>query len=249
MGSISWPMFDWLFYWLPENISTYGAKIDGIMKMIWVIVFSWFVVVELVLFYFIFRYRAKEGGRASFQPGHGKAVLWILIPAALVLACDLAIDVRQNPVWDEIKINMPKPEEADQEIEINAQQFAWNFVMPGRDGSLKTADDIKVMGTLTLPVGAKVIFYLTSQDVIHSFWVPVLRLKQDAVPGRRITGWFQATKEGTYIIGCAELCGSGHGVMKAKLRILSPHDYEEWLEKESPETAEETAWKVEVPHE
>lgn len=224
-----------MFHWLPENISTYGDKIDGIMKMIWVIVFSWFVVVEVVFFYFLFRYRARQGGKATFQPGRGKAVLWILIPAALVLGFDLAIDLKQNPVWNEVKINMP--EQVDQEISIQGKQFVWDFILPGRDNKLGTVDDVKTVNQLTVPVNSKILFHLGADDVIHSFWVPALRLKQDAVPGRKIKGWFEATKEGTYAIACAELCGSGHGVMKGQIHVLGKQAYADWLETNSPKVS------------
>lgn len=221
-----------MFHWLPESISTYSAKIDSVMKMIWVIVFAWFVLVELILFYFIFRYRRRNGGKATFQTGHGKAILWILIPAALVLGFDLSIDFKQNPVWNEIKVELP--EKIDQKIDIQGKQFVWDFVLPGKDGKLGTPDDIKTVNQLTVPLNAVVQFNLGAEDVIHSFWVPVLRLKQDAVPGRKIKGWFQATQAGVYTIGCAELCGSGHGVMKGQLHVLEPEAYQKWLEENSP---------------
>jgi cytochrome c oxidase subunit 2 len=222
-----------MFRWLPENVSSYGADIDGIMKMIWAIVFAWFVLTEAVLFYFLFRYRRRPGGKAAFESGDTwKALAWILVPALLVLGFDLSIEVFQNPVWDRVKIHLP--DHPDQTIRVQGQQFVWNFTLPGRDGALDTADDIKTFNQLVVPVHAKIEFLLGSEDVLHSFWLPNLRLKQDAVPGRVIKGWFEATKEGTYPIACAELCGSGHGVMKGELRVLNKKDFEKWLEENSP---------------
>ena len=221
-----------MFSWLPENISTYGSKIDGIIHLIWTIVFVWFVAAELILFYFLLRYRKKPGKKASFLPGRGKAVLWILIPAALVLGFDLTIDVAQTPVWDEVKINMP--EDIVQTINIQGQQFVWNFTLPGKDNKLGTPDDIKTVNQLYVPINTKIGFNLGAKDVLHSFWVPVMRLKQDAVPGRIIKGWFEVTKEGTFVIACAELCGSGHGIMKGQLHVLNQADYDKWVEENTP---------------
>jgi cytochrome c oxidase subunit 2 len=103
---------------------------------------------------------------------------------------------------------------------------------------LDTSDDIQTLNQLTIPVARKIQFELLAEDVLHSLWIPNLRLKQDAVPGRTIRGWFEATKEGTYPIACAELCGSGHGTMKGELHVLGPPDYEKWLKENSPQSTE-----------
>ena len=152
------------------------------------------------------------------------------------MACDLGIDYAQGSVWDEIKLHMPT--DVKQTVRIEGQQFVWNFTHPGKDGQLDTADDIVLINQMTVPVNEKIRFELGSKDVLHSFWVPELRLKQDAVPGRIIAGWFAATKTGTYTIGCAELCGSGHTTMKAQLHVLSEADYAQWLADNAPESEE-----------
>ena len=221
--------------WFPENISTYGSQIDHVINVIYYIVGVWFVIAQAVLFYFLFRYRNK-GQKAAYEPGIGfKKLAWVIVPVILVLGFDLAIDVIQTPVWSHIKIDLPK--NPDQRINITGKQFAWEFTHQGADNKLGTEDDIKTETDLYVPVNKKVVFELEAKDVLHSFWVPNLRLKQDAVPGRNIKGWFEATKTGSYGIGCAELCGVGHGNMKGTLHVLSQNDYAAWMKK----TAEENA--------
>lgn len=228
-------MFDLLFHWLPEDISTFGHGIDHVLKVIYYIVGAWFLAVQGVLFYFIFRYRRKEGRKATYQAGLSwKALYWVLIPAVVILGLDLAIDAIQAPVWRQIKEELPAT--PDQTIRITGKQFIWEFVHPGVDGRLDTPDDIQTLNQLTVPVHAKIVFELKAADVLHSFWVPNLRLKQDAVPGRTIKGWFEATKEGDFVIACAELCGSGHGIMRGELHILNPEDYQKWLKENTPES-------------
>jgi cytochrome c oxidase subunit 2 len=116
------------------------------------------------------------------------------------------------------------------------QQWAWSFVHPGADHELGTDDDIKTVDELHVEVGKVYHFKLEARDVLHSFSVPVFRLKQDAVPGRIITGWFEATGTGTYDIQCAEICGIGHGVMGARIVIESSEKYAAWVAEQSPIT-------------
>ncbi|MBI2082131.1 MAG: cytochrome c oxidase subunit II [Deltaproteobacteria bacterium] len=213
--------------WLPEDISTYGHGIDHTIRVIYYIVGAWFVLTEAVLFYFIIRYRKRKTTTATYQPGTTfKALAWILLPAALILVFDLGIDLVQGPVWNEIKIYLPT---ADQTVRIKGRQFVWEITHPGADGKLETPDDIQILNQLVVPVHKKIQFELQSEDVLHSLWIPNLRLKQDAVPGRTIKGWFEATKEGIYPLACAELCGSGHGTMKGQLQVLNETDYQNWL--------------------
>ena len=100
---------------------------------------------------------------------------------------------------------------------------------PGPDGELDTADDIRTVDDLHIEVGKTYHFELQSTDVMHSFSVPVFRLKQDAVPGRTINGWFKATKTGEFDIQCAEMCGIGHGIMAGRIHIESAEDHQKWM--------------------
>ena len=113
-------------------------------------------------------------------------------------------------------------------VRVTGSQFNWQIAYPGADGRFGTADDYGQENLMRAPVGRPVRVILTAKDVIHSFFVPQMRLKQDAVPGREVMVWFEATKVGSYEIPCAELCGFGHSQMKGELRVLSVADFNEW---------------------
>jgi cytochrome c oxidase subunit 2 len=99
------------------------------------------------------------------------------------------------------------------------------------DNELGTDDDVTLVDELHVVVDKTYHYKLESLDVLHDFSVPVFRLKQDAVPGRVITGWFKPTKTGEFDIQCAEICGVGHGIMGARIVIETPEQHEEWLKK------------------
>jgi cytochrome c oxidase subunit 2 len=119
---------------------------------------------------------------------------------------------------------------------VIGQQWAWSFVHPGPDGKLDTPDDIATVDELHIQTDTVYHFKLEARDVLHSFSVPVFRLKQDAVPGRIITGWFEATKTGTFDIQCAEICGIGHGVMAGRIVIETAEQHVAWMEGRPPAT-------------
>jgi cytochrome c oxidase subunit 2 len=213
--------------WMPEAASSYAGEIDGLLVLITVIVGVWFLVAEGVLIYFALRYRRVEGQRAAYVPARTlRTMSFVLVPCALVLGFDLVIDAAGAPVWDHVKQELPP---ADERVRIVGEQWAWRFTYPGADGLLDTADDVEVINELRVPVDAVVEFELGAKDVLHSLWVPELRLKQDAVPGRTIRGWFKATREGSYEFMCAEICGIGHTMMKAMLHVESPEAYRQWI--------------------
>ena len=122
-------------------------------------------------------------------------------------------------------------------IRVVAQQWAWSFVQPGPDGQLDTADDIKTVDDLHVEVGKTYHFQLEARDVLHDFSVPVFRLKQDAIPGRVITGWFKPTQTGDYDIQCAEICGIGHGLMAGRIHVESPEAHAAWMQANAPTTS------------
>ncbi|HEU5310500.1 MAG TPA: cytochrome c oxidase subunit II [Candidatus Eisenbacteria bacterium] len=213
--------------WLPVPASTYAKDIDGLILLITVIVGIWFVIAEAVLFYLIFRYRRRAGVKPQYVDGsRKKQIAWILIPCAAILACDLVIDADSARVWDEVKQTNPKP---DLTVRVDGRQWAWDLTNPGPDRVLDTKDDITLLNELHVPAGEVVRFELRSRDTLHSLWVPELRLKQDAVPGRTFRGWFEATRPGEYGILCAELCGVAHGIMKGKLIVHESGEYRSWL--------------------
>jgi len=213
--------------------STYASDIDNLILLIGVLVGFWFVLCEAVFFYFIWKFRAREGVTGEYITGEEKSQKrWVSWPHHLVLVCDVFIVVGAISVWYDVKQNLPEDPYAT--VRVIGQQWAWSFVHPGPDGKLDTADDIKTVDDLHIEVGKTYHYQLQSRDVIHSFSVPIFRLKQDGIPGRVITGWFEATEVGEYDIQCAEICGIGHGVMAARIHIESAEQHAAWMAERSP---------------
>jgi len=221
--------------WVPAA-SSFAGDIDFIFDLVfWIVVAFWFVVVELAFVALILRFRKKEGVPAQHITGYETvAHRWIAWPHYVIMVCDVVIVAFAIRVWYEVKQNLPEP---DQTVRIVAQQWAWSFVHPGPDGRLDTPDDIKTVDDLHLEVGKTYHYLLESRDVLHSFSVPVFRLKQDAIPGRVVTGWFKPTMAGTYDIQCAEICGIGHGLMPARVILETPEQHAAWLMQASASTA------------
>ena len=157
------------------------------------------------------------------------------IPHALVLVCDVFIIIGSVRVWYNVKQQLP---EADSTIRVIGQQWAWTFQHPGPDNTLDTSDDIYTVDELHVEVEKTYHFRLESRDVLHSFSVPVFRVKQDAVPGRAITGWFRPTRTGEHDVQCAEICGIGHGVMAARIHIEDAATHAEWIAENSNSAAQ-----------
>jgi cytochrome c oxidase subunit 2 len=215
-----------------EPLSTYAGDIDSLILLIFLLVGPWFIVCECIFFYFIIRFREKDGRRAEYITGEEKnQKRWITYPHLLVLICDLFIVVGAVRVWYDVKQHLPEPYET---VRVVGQQWAWSFAHPGPDKKLGTDDDIKTVDDLHIEVGKVYHYKLEARDVLHSFSVPVFRLKQDAIPGRIITGWFEATKTGTYDIQCAEICGIGHGVMAGRIIVESAEQHAAWVAEQSP---------------
>jgi cytochrome c oxidase subunit 2 len=212
--------------------STYAGDIDGLINLIFWLVGFWFVLCEVVFFWLIIRFRKKEGQPAEYISGELKShKRWITIPHLLVLVCDIFIIYGAVTVWYTVKQDLPP---ADEVVRIIGQQWAWTFVHAGPDGQLDTADDIAKVNELRLEKGKLYHYKLEAVDVMHSFSVPIFRLKQDAIPGRVITGWFEPTLEGEFDIQCAEMCGIGHGIMGARVHVESPAKHAAWVASESP---------------
>ncbi len=231
--------------WLPQDVSTFGGEIDSVFKLILYIVGFWFVLAEGALLYFAIRYRRRAGQPAFFIRGdRARQLAWILAPAVVVLGLDLGIDAVGGHAWDLVKVTLPA---ADVSVNLDAKQFNWDFSYPGPDGKFGTADDLTVENELHVPVGKVVRVKLNSQDVIHSFFIPNLRLKQDVVPGRKNVAWFEATQPGTYEIACAELCGFGHYMMHGTLVVHTPEDYRRWVQERWPAVGAQAQASVSAP--
>jgi len=208
--------------WLPENVATYGAEIDRLFYFIYYLTGATFILVQVALLVFVVVYRARPGGRATYTHGNTQLeIVWTIIPALILGGLALA----SRSTWADIKSRQPA---TDFVLQVTAKQFNWEVAFPGPDGELNTADDVVMDNDFHVPVNKVVRIQLRSRDVIHSFFVPNLRLKQDAVPGRDIPVWFEATKPGKYEMPCAELCGFGHSGMKGYLFVDTPEDYAAW---------------------
>ena len=223
---------------LPPEYSSYGQDIDFLYWVIFVIVGVAFIGVQGALLWFLFKYRRKEGGRAHYTHGsHALEVTWTAIPGLIFIV----LAVWSNYHWDAIKNSMP--ENPDYEVRVEGQQFAWNVTHKGPDGEFDTADDIKEVGVLRLPANEKILIHLSARDVIHSLFIPHLRVKQDAVPGAPGNIWFEANEttkpgaDGKYgtlddehlEITCAELCGFGHYKMWANLYLYPRTEFDKWV--------------------
>lgn len=211
---------------LVASASSYSGDVDALFILVSVLVGVWFIAVEAMFFWLLFRFRAKDGVPAQYITGKEKHLKqWINIPHTLVLVCDIIIIIAAIRVWVTIKQTLPP---ADRTVRVMSQQWAWTFTDPGLDGKIDTKDDIRTTDEMHVEVGKTYHFLLESKDVVHSFFIPVFRMKQDADPGRIYTGWFKPTKTGSFDILCAEICGIGHGVMGAKLVVDTAEEYAAW---------------------
>jgi cytochrome c oxidase subunit 2 len=172
----------------------------------------------------MWKYDAKRNpAAAKFTHGsHDIEVMWTLLPAATLLF----IAIYQMNAWAQVKIFKPDMEPT---VEVTARQFEWRVRYPGPDGKFDTRDDLFTVNDLHLPVGETVLIDLKSSDVLHSFFLPHMRLKQDAVPGSKIPMWLKIKEEGMYDLVCAELCGWGHYKMKGRVTAQSREDFDKYL--------------------
>jgi cytochrome c oxidase subunit 2 len=214
-------------------LSSFALQIDGLIGWVTLLVGFWFILTEFVFFYFILKYRKKNSPRAAYITGDEPELhKWISRPHAAVLVFDVFIVVIGVSVWNHVKLSLPA--EPVPHVRVIAQQWAWSFVHPGPDGRLDTDDDIKTVDDLHIVANQQYVWELQSQDVLHSFSIPAMRMKQDAVPGRVIKGWFDANAPGIYEIQCAEICGIGHGLMPAKLHVEDAAAHLAWMRAHAP---------------
>lgn len=209
---------------LPHGSSTFAGDIDWLYYLILWITGIAFVLVQVLLVLFMIRYRARPGQKATYYHGNTRfEIIWTSVTAVTVVI----IGVLSAGRWNAIKGRDSVPANA-MPIAIHSKQFEWLVTYPGADRQLGSTDDFQVRSQLHLPVGEPVSVLLTSEDAIHSFFVPAFRIKQDAVPGMNIRVWFQPTEVGQYELACAELCGLGHYRMRATVTVHSREDFDRW---------------------
>lgn len=212
--------------WLPRDVSEHGRVIDSLFMFILWLTGIVFIATEVTMFYFMWKYD-KDANRKPVKFTHGShslEVVWTILPAVTLLF----IAIYQMDAWAAAKM---RPPNIPITAEVTGRQFNWDFRYPGPDNELYTIDDIvRTDGNLYLPYGEEVLLKITSADVLHSFFLPNLRMKQDVVPGMDQRMWFKAVENGSFDIVCAELCGWGHYKMKGRIHLLPRDKYEAKLE-------------------
>jgi cytochrome c oxidase subunit 2 len=239
LGVWTWVIADDYGWWFPKNVSTYGGAIDNLFYLIMWMVGITFVATEVILAWFTFKYSKNEPTKGAFTHGNHKLeMIWTGIPAVLLLF----IAFSQMGTWADIKFrgNFPSEEgegakQSEYSIEkpfatVVASQFDWRVIYPGADGVLGTVDDVENPFEMVVPVDTNIVFQLRSRDVLHSFFVPQFRLKQDAVPGHTIPVWFNSMETGVFDLICAELCGWGHYKMAGRVTVLPQDEFDAWME-------------------
>jgi len=234
---------------LPGSASAHAPEVDFLMALVHWLMLLLFVFWGGYFVYVLVRFRSGRNPDASYEGtsgGFSKVQEAGVIVVEAVLLLGFAF-----PLWGFLKHDFPDEGEAF-EVHVIAEQFTWNIHYPGPDGVFgrrsldlvdpvsnpigldrsdpAALDDVSLPDELHLPVGRPVVIHLTSKDVIHSFGIPQMRVKQDAIPGLQIPIWFTPTVEGEYEIACAQLCGPSHYRMRGYVTVEPERTLEAWLE-------------------
>jgi cytochrome c oxidase subunit 2 len=207
--------------WLPEPASREAGRIDFVFWFVTGICIFVFSIVAAVSVFAVLKFRRKPDDDSDGPPIHGHTgleILWTAVPTLLVTA--IAVVSAIVLAKDDAQGANPL------RIEVTAQQFFWSYRYPGYGN--------KESGVLRLPVDRSVVLRMTAKDVIHSFWVPEFRQKQDVVPGIHPTLHITPDKVGTYPVICTELCGVGHALMRSRVIVMKQGAFERWASKKGP---------------
>jgi len=242
-------VLDWLG--LPVAASLHAGEVDETMVLVHWLMAALFVGWSVFFVYVLMRFRRKAHPAASYHGLRGRWSTWIeggVLVAEVVLLAFFSI-----PVWS-ARVDAFPPERESTVVRVVAEQFAWNVHYPGPDGQFgrtdirllgpanplgldrndpAAKDDITTINQLNLPVNRPVIVHISSKDVIHSFALPQMRVKQDAVPGIGQPVWFTPTLTGQWEIPCSQLCGLGHYRMRGFYMIQTQDEYDAWLASEA----------------
>jgi cytochrome c oxidase subunit 2 len=198
----------------PEQASTFAPEVDHLLYFLLIVAVFFTLLIFGAIFYFAVRYRRRSEQELPHVIHGGMAleIVWSVIPFGLTMIMfgwGASVFVRESrPPDDAININ------------VVGKQWMWK---------VQHMEGQREINELHIPLGRPVKLTLTSEDVIHSFFVPAFRTKQDAVPGRYSTSWFKPTKAGKYHLFCAEYCGTNHSGMIGWIYVMEPRDYEDWL--------------------
>ncbi len=204
--------------WFPSQAATAAKPIDLLYDVLLVVSVPIFVLVMTVAIYSVMKFRARPGDQSDGAPIHGNTkleVIWVLVPFVIVSVLAVYGWLVLNEIEDDAGNALP--------VTVRGQQFAWSFQYPQANAEPVTSKE------LVLPVDRQAHFQIEAADVIHSFWVPEFRMKQDAVPGIRTQMKVTPNRIGSYPVVCAELCGIGHSTMRQNARVLSQADFDAWL--------------------
>lgn len=240
-GTLSFPAG----HWLPDNINDEGHMIDKLFMFILYLTGIVFIGTSIALFWFMWKYDAEKNPQPTkFTHGsHNLEIVWSILPAVTLLF----IAIYQMNAWADAKLRRPTIPGPDGRlgtaddlpkpplVEVTGRQFEWRLRYAGKDGVIGTPDDIQTVNDMHLPVDDEIVMTLKSADVLHSFFLPNLRIKQDAVPGMKQYLWFRANRTGVYDIVCAELCGWGHYKMRGRVTFESREKFDRWLEQQYAE--------------
>jgi cytochrome c oxidase subunit 2 len=217
--------------WGPTEVASKdGGRVDELFMLITTLISISFVIVLILLITPVLKHRARPGHKAHYDHGsslHDKRFTAI-VSLIVFIALDASVLIIAMRDLREVVYNFPSAGDGAYRVEVAAQQWSWNFRVPGPDGEFGTADDIVTINDLHVPNDTPVAFNLTSKDVIHSLFLPDMRIKRDANPGAINRVWFTPAKAGTYDILCTELCGVAHYQMHGKLVVLEQDDFEAW---------------------
>lgn len=216
----------------PVDISEHGHLITYLFNYTTYMNLFFFILVCAGLFGFPYFYYHKRHKKAYYTYGNKKPHILIatVIGTLVFFAVDLNITRMSNDDYTNVFINWPKDDDQDVlRVQVLGQQWAWNFRYAGKDGVFNTEDDVVLLNDLRVPTGKKVLFQVLSKDVIHALYFPNARRKVDAIPGRITRLWYKLNKPGIYDIACAEMCGTYHYRMQAKLTVYTPEDFQDWL--------------------
>ena len=225
----------WLAF--PPDISREGHRIDDAFRLTTWLTGAYFLVVVAALAAILLVYRARAGHRAVYDRGDGRVHLLVIGALALTVFLTVDLNLVGKSIAD-LKVFQRAPRDPNAlRVEVLAQQFAWNVRYPGPDDRFGTADDALLHSELRIPVGRPVLVQLRSKDVVHSLYLPNFRIKQDATPGMTSSTWFEATSQGRFEFGCAELCGPFHYRMRGDLFVQSAADFGAWYREASAQAA------------
>jgi cytochrome c oxidase subunit 2 len=223
-------------WWLPAgpdpkvshlvSPSTVGKEIDTLFVIVLWITGVVFIGTQVMLAWAAWKFADGPGRVAVYFHGSQRLeLIWTIIPSIALIF----ITVYQFGTWAKVKFKSSEPR-VTPIAEVTGRQFQWMIRYPGPDGKFRTSDDIYTINDLHFVKNKKTLIHLLAKDVLHSFFLPELRIKQDAVPGLKISVWFDAEQAGHYELVRAELCGWGHGRMRSNVTVHETQEqFDDWL--------------------